>query len=95
MCDTAYQLLKVIEVLRILSVLDPCADLVAEDAAEVFVAREGEEASGVGQHTDEVAEASQISQGSHLLSHTYKVIIEPPCGTLLQFACGFRSLEAA
>ena len=62
MCDTAYQLLKVIEVLRILSVLDPCADLVAEDAAEVFVAREGEEASGVCEHPNESGEQAHISQ---------------------------------
>ena len=62
MCDTAHQFLKVLEVLGIFSVLDPFADLVAEDASEVFVAREGEEASGVCEHSDKCGDQAHVCQ---------------------------------
>lgn len=54
----------------------------------------GEEASGVGQHTDEVSKAAQVSERGHLLGHAGLVIVEPPCGTLLDLA-GELLLEAA
>ena len=44
---------------RDLSVFDIGADQVAQDAAEIFVARLGEEAARVGEHADEAAEQTE------------------------------------
>lgn len=46
----------------------------------------GKETSGVGQHTDEVSKASQVSERGHLLGHAGLVIVEPPCGALLDLS---------
>lgn len=53
--DAADDLLQGLLVVGILAVLDPLADDVAHDAAEVVVAGVAQEAAAVGQHTDEVA----------------------------------------
>ena len=54
----------------------------------------GKETSGVGQHTDEVSKASQVSERGHLLGHAGLVIVEPPCGALLDLT-GELLLETA
>ena len=54
-----------------------------------------QEASGVGQHTDEVAEASKVCKAGHLVGHTYLVIVEPPSRTVLELACCGGILEAS
>ena len=41
------------------AVLDVCGNEVAEDATEIFVARVGEERTGVGEHTYETAQESE------------------------------------
>ena len=43
----------------------------------------GQEASGIGQHSNESGQVAQVSQGDHLVLHTGLVIVEPPSGTLL------------
>ena len=55
----------------------------------------GKEASGVGQHTDKVAQAAQVSQTGHLVDHAGLVVIEPPSRALLNLACSLCTLEAS
>ena len=55
----------------------------------------GEEASGVGEHSHESGEVSEVCKGDHLILHAGLVIVEPPCAALLNLGhCG-RILEAA
>lgn len=65
----------------------PTADHLAQNAAEVFVARVGEEAATVGQHPDEAAQQPELRQLGHLPLHTVFLIVEPPAGAELHLAC--------
>ena len=47
--DIFHHLFQKLQVRRVLPVFHPVSDLIAENPAEIFVAREGEEAAGVGQ----------------------------------------------
>ena len=55
----------------------------------------GQEASGVGQHSYKSGQITQVSQGDHLILHTGLVIVEPPCGTLLDLCDSGGILEAS
>ena len=54
--DIFHHLFQKLQVRRVLPVFHPVSDLIAENPAEIFVAREREEAAGVGQHADEGGE---------------------------------------
>ena len=54
----------------------------------------GQEASGIGQHSNESGQVAQVSQGDHLILHTGLVIVEPPSGTLLDLSWEFLLEEA-
>ena len=55
----------------------------------------GQEASGVGQHSYESGQITQVSQGDHLILHAGLVIIEPPGGTLLDLGNSGGILETS
>ena len=93
--DALDDLLQSLLVIGILAILDPLADDVAQDAAEVVVAGVAQEAAAVGQHTDEVAQQAQAGQTGHLLFHADLVVVEPPGGTVLDLARNLAVLEAA
>ena len=93
--DALDDLLQSLLVVGILAVLDPLTDEVAEDAAEVIVAGVAQEAAAVGQHTDEVAQQAEAGQTGHLLFHADLVVVEPPCGAVLDLARDLAVLEAA
>ena len=54
-----------------------------------------QEAAAVGQHTDEVAQQAEAGQTGHLLFHADLVVVEPPCGAVLDLARDLAVLEAA
>ena len=54
-----------------------------------------QEAAAVGQHTDEVAQQAEAGQTGHLLFHADLVVVEPPCGAVLDLARELAVLEAA
>ena len=93
--DALDDFLQSLLVVGILAVLDPLTDEVAEDAAEVIVAGVAQEAAAVGQHTDEVAQQAEAGQTGHLLFHADLVVVEPPCGAVLDLARDLAVLEAA
>ena len=84
--DAADDLLQSLLVVGILAVLDPLADDVAHDAAEVVVAGVAQEAAAVGQHTDEVAQQAEVGQGLHLVFHADLLVAEPPGAAGLDLA---------
>ena len=55
----------------------------------------GQEASGIGQHSNESGQVAQVSQGDHLILHTGLVIVEPPSGTLLDLGNSGGILKAS
>ena len=55
----------------------------------------GEEASGIGKHSNKSGKISEVCKRGHLVLHTGLVIIEPPCGTLLDFCNSGGILEAS
>ena len=76
-------------------VLDIGAKQVAEDAAEVLVARIGEKAAGIGEHADEAAEEAEVGEGVDLPLHGLLLIEEPPAAAELHFAGDGAVLEVA
>ena len=62
------------------------AEDVAEDPAEVLVARVADEAAGVGQHANEAAQQAERAERVHLLAHAVFLIQEPPSGAELHLA---------
>lgn len=80
--DTLYDFGQGLLVVRILTVLYPLSDQIAEDTTEVVVTSVGEEGAGVGQHTVEVSECGKVCHVDHLVDHALLVIVEPPCSTL-------------
>ena len=93
--DVLNHLAQSLDVSGILAVLNPAADQVAHNAAEVLVTGIGQEGTGVGQHADEVAQQAQVGQGSHLLDHAGLGVVEPPAGTMLNLTGNLRTLECA
>ena len=81
--DVLNHLAQGLHVSGILTVLDPGADQVAHNAAEVLVTGVGQEGTGVGQHADEVAQQAQVGEAGHLLDHAGFGVVEPPAGTVL------------
>ena len=59
--DALDDLLQSLFVVGILAILDPLADDVAQDAAEVVVAGVAQEAAAVGQHTDEDRKSTRLN----------------------------------
>ena len=53
-----YNTLQRFFIIRIFPVLHPAADQLAHHASEILVSGVGEEASGVGEHADEVSKAA-------------------------------------
>ena len=92
--DIGYDLGQSIVICREFTTLYPVTDQVAQDTTEVLVSGVGQEASGIGQHSNESGQVAQVSQGDHLILHTGLVIVEPPSGTLLDLSWEFL-LEAA
>ena len=92
---TFYDFFEQTHVLRELAVFDPAADQIAENAAEILVARIGQETSRIREHADEIAEQAEIAQRRQLVCHADLVVVKPPRGTLLDFPDGVRILEAA
>ena len=93
--DAADDLLQGLFIVGILAVLDPLADDVAHDAAEIVVAGVAQEAAAVGQHTDEVAQQAEVGQGLHLVLHADLLVAEPPGAAGLDLAGHLVGLEAA
>ena len=67
---------------------------VAEDAAEILVARIAQERARVSQHAYETAQQAEHRQGVHLLDHAVHLVVEPPAATKLNLA-GLATLEVA
>ena len=79
----------------VLTVIDPAADQLAQNAAEVLVTGVAQEGARVGEHADEVAQQAQACQNSHLIDHAVLGIIEPPGRAMLDLAGNLGALEAA
>ena len=56
----------------------PGAEQIAENPAEIFMACEGEEASGVSEHADERADQADAGERLQLLQHALLLVMEPP-----------------
>ena len=54
-----------------------------------------QEAAAVGQHTHKVAQQAKACQTDHLILHADLVVVEPPCGAVLDLARHLAVLEAA
>ena len=93
--DIFHHLFQKLQVRRVLPVFHPVSDLIAENPAEIFVAREGEEAAGVGQHANEGREHADAGKRRKLGFHAVFVIVEPPCGTLLDLCNSSGILETS
>lgn len=63
-----------------LAVFHIMPDEVAQRAAEVFVARVGEEGAGVCQHADKSAQQAEHGECVHQLFHSVLLVEEPPAG---------------
>ena len=93
--DALDDLLQSLLIVGILAILDPLADQVAQDAAEVVVAGVAQEAAAVGQHTNKVTQQAQVCQALHLVLHADLLVVEPPAGAVLDLAGDLIILEAA
>ena len=93
--DALYDLLKAGVVVGIFAVFYPLADQITQYSAEVVVAGIAQERAGVGEHADEVAQQTQVSQRNHLLFHTGLVVVEPPGRAVLDLAGQLAALETA
>ena len=93
--DALDDLLQSLLIVGILAILDPLADQVAQDAAEVVVAGVAQEAAAVGEHAHEVAQQAQVGQALHLVLHADLLVVEPPGRTVLDLAGHLAALEAA
>lgn len=93
--DAGDDLLEGFVVLGVFAVGYPFTDEVAEDAAEVLVARVGYEATAIGEHADEVCERAKVSESLHLSLHAVTLVVEPPAGAELDLTGGRCRLEAS
>src|SRR5699024_9570372 len=90
-----YDGLQHLFVIRIFSVLNPFADQITSDTAEIFMTEIGKETAGIGQHSNKLTQNTYIRHRTHLSSHAINMIIEPPCGTQLNLTRDAAALEAA
>ena len=54
-----------------------------------------QEASGIRQHSYKAGQIAEVCKGNHLVLHACLMVIEPPCGALLDFGNGCGILEAS
>ena len=69
------------------------ADQIAEDAAEIFVARERQERAGIREHADEAREQAGGGERVELEFHAVLLVEEPPAGAELDLAGDRAVLE--
>ncbi len=93
--DVAHERGEHVRVVRDFAVVDVIRDDVAKDAAEVFVAGEGEKTARVGEHTHEAGEEAELGEGIDLPGHAFFLVEEPPAGAVLDFARDGAVLEVA
>ena len=82
-------------VVRVFAVFHPVTDEIAQDAAEIFVARIGDEAPGIRKHAYKSGEKAHTCQRCKLLFHSFAVVVEPPGAALLDSASAGTALETA
>ena len=64
-------------------------EIVAQDPTEIFMSGIRQKAAGIGEHAREVCQHTQTGKCCHLFCHTFFVVVEPPCRTLLYLSsCG-------
>ena len=93
--DILDQRARLVQIGGVLAVLDPAAHQLTQDAAEIGVAGVAEEAAGVGEHPDEVAQQAQVGQADELLPHAGLVVVEPPGAAVLELPGNAGTLERA
>ena len=71
----------------------PATDHLAQNAAEVFVARVAEETPAVRQHADEAGESPKLTKSFEVVDHAVHLVQEPPGGSVLHFAGAGTVLE--
>ena len=84
--DVLNHFAQIVHICRVFSVFHQHSDLIAENSAEILMSGEGEEASGIGQHTDEGGNQPCVGKGLYLLFHSGLVIAEPPRTAQLNFS---------
>ena len=77
-----HELSQCIKISGILPCLDPLADQITKNTAEILMAGIRKEAAGVGQHAEMIAERRKGGIGAQLVAHTVNMVIEPPCRPL-------------
>src|SRR2546422_663727 len=75
------------------SIFDFTAAEVAENAAEIFMAREGHERTRIGEHADEAREKPVIGKGVKLPLNGIFLIEKPPGAAKLDFSRSGAVLE--
>jgi len=76
--DALDDFLKRFVIVRIFSAVYPSADQVTQNAAEIFMARIGNETARVGQHPDKGAECAKVSECNKMLGHAVDAVVKPP-----------------
>ena len=84
--DIGSDLLERIHIIGIETLLHPFSEYAAQDPAEVFMTGITQEGTAVGQHADKSGQVTQVCQGSDLLAHPVKMIVEPPGAAVLDIA---------
>ena len=93
--DAADDFAEDVIVLREAAILHPFAQQTAQDAAEILVARIGQEGAAVGQHADKARQIAKIRKARQLVGHAGEMVVEPPRRAVLHLADRFGRLEAA
>ena len=81
--DSRNNVLEGFGIVGVKSVFHPTADKIAEYTTEVFVTGVGDEASGVGKHSDEATENPKVAKCTELSLHAVLLVVEPPAGAEL------------
>ena len=89
-----YNLADEIQVGSHLAVFYHRTEVVAQNAAEIVVARGRKEGSTVRKHTYKRADMPRCGKVLQMLFHTDLVIQKPPCGTVLHFTFCLARLKA-
>ena len=84
--NIAYDRAQKFFIVREFTIFNVATEEVAEDAAEVFVAREGHEAARVRQHAYETREKAIVREGIELPLDGFFLIEKPPATTELDFS---------
>lgn len=71
------------------------ADQLAQNTAEILMARIGKKASGIRDHTDKLAKHAEVGKRFHLFTHTVVIVVKPPRRAELDFGRHFGTLEIA